>query len=376
MEHSVLQPSSAPEWVYCPGSVSLQAKYPDDDTQDALEGAASHEAGHKGITGTFPKIGETASNGVVLTKEMIDGAKIYVEDILYTLGERGYGLNHDFIFAEYKVYARQIHNQLWGTSDCGVFFPEDLDLFIWDYKYGHGKVEAFENWQCIIYAKGFLEMLAAMGYDVRGITVWVNVVQPRCYVTDGPIRRWPIKAENLEPYFNTLRTAANNAMSKNPICVSGKHCRYCTARTDCATFGNSTDFCCDYAGQATIDEASYANLGKELTMLNRAKDMIEYRITGIQSRVESLVRSGNNVPGWKVQPKKGRLAWKRDLDDIFLIGDLMNFDLRKPEAITPQQAIDRGVDPDLVNAYAERPNRGVSIVPDDGSDARKHFSKE
>lgn len=49
---------------------------------------------------------------------------------------------------------------------------------------------------------------------------------------------------------------------------------------------------------------------------------------------------------------------------IIMMGDLMGQDLRKPvELDTPAQCIKKGIDPAVVEQYAETPSTGVKLEP-------------
>ena len=378
--HSRIAPSAAPQRIFCPGSTQMQERYPQLETQDTREGSASHEAGFiKITTGKMPFIGEKASNGIIFSKQMLDCAEQYADDVLITAAERDVTYGNSFFFAEQKIAAREcIHPESWGTPDAAIFFPDDDDLFIWDYKYGHRKIDALENRQCIEYAAGMLEFLKVFGYDgfKKNINIWINVVQPREYSTDGPIRRWFIKSLDLLQYIKIAKAAANNALSKNPICISGPWCRDCTARHSCDAAHNAATASVDYAGEMLADELSLVSLGKELALMERAEQAIKARKTGLSSRVESLLRSGQPVPGWTMQNKSGHLAWTRPYEQIVMIGDLNGMDLKKQQLITPTQARDAGFNEDLIKQYAKRPSTGVKLVQDDGTEAKKIFSQK
>ena len=88
--HSKLAPSSANKWVHCSGYVGMVATLNlANDDSDTRDGSAAHEIAEaliwaylRGVTET-PKIaGMIASNGVVLTLEILDGAALFAATCL------------------------------------------------------------------------------------------------------------------------------------------------------------------------------------------------------------------------------------------------------------------------------------------------------
>lgn len=80
--HARLAPSSAARIVACPGSRKLEAMFPQEETIESREGDAAHWAAAQMLAGVAVSIGMAASNGVLLTDEMIEGAEMYAEHIL------------------------------------------------------------------------------------------------------------------------------------------------------------------------------------------------------------------------------------------------------------------------------------------------------
>src|SRR5205085_9695018 len=93
-----------------------------------------------------------------------------------------------------------LHDLNWGTPDAWVYSPRSLTLDVFDFKFGHGFVSEFENWQLIGYAAGFLESLGIDGHADQALRVNLHVVQPRAYHRAGPVRTWSVLASDLRPY--------------------------------------------------------------------------------------------------------------------------------------------------------------------------------
>ena len=191
--HSPLAPSSMARTVQCPGSVVMQQRYPEPDGPEAQEGEAAHWVFAEQVE-RWPEsdvaVGEIAPNGVVIDQEMLDGAAMMAEHCFEkTPGQQ----------IEQRVSIAGIHAQCWGTPDARgmVGMNERNWVEISDFKYGHGFVDVFENWQLMCYARGTLDEYGIDGQAEQSTTFMLSIVQPRNYHRDGPIRTWTVPALSL-----------------------------------------------------------------------------------------------------------------------------------------------------------------------------------
>ena len=372
-DHSRIAPSGAPQWAICAGSLQLQEQFPETERSEAAEeGEASHWVGESVLSAVNSLsavllVGQIAPNGVVVTDKMIEAADVYIEDISETTGVRDLQL-------ETRITAPRIHELCWGTCDCWWFDPTTNTLHVWDYKYGWGLVEAYENWQVLCYVIGLIDMLIGRGLVEQAITVDMRVVQPRPYHSDGPIRSWKVNAVELRPYANILFNKAGEALGPDPTTRVGEHCKNCTARHACLTSQRAAGVAMDIAGQATPHILSPEALGSELVLLKRAYDAIKNRLTGYEAQALGLLKGGMFVPGWACEEGKGNVAWGKPVGEVIALGELYGKDLRKPEAtITPGQAEKQGIPAELIAAYSTVPQRGLKLVRDNGNKAKQIF---
>lgn len=378
--HALLQPSAAWRWVNCNGSVPLEAGRADlsDHEQARLDGNAAHYIaahdlrGRYGIAGNdttpTPGVGTIAPNGVVITDEMIEGAEMYVEDVLTTLPEIQPVI-------ETYIGIETIHSDNGGTPDCYKvkrFDDGSAVLALWDFKFGHGFVDAFENWQLIDYSAGVLEKEKL---DPAKTQVVFNVIQPRNYHAIGPIRRWTVKAIDLHTYFDRLREAARGARGNDPRTVVGPWCDDCKGRHVCPALHAAADRAIDRSEGAVPLELPPAALGLELRNLIRAKETLEARITGLEAQGLAYERSGQRVPFFQVEQTIGKETWTVPSDQVFAMGDALGVDLRKAQPITPNQARKAGMDESLVKSIADRPKGALKLKPVNNTEARKVFGK-
>ncbi len=383
--HSIIAPSSAGIWGKpggCTGYVSMSAAYPElEDSTASAEGTASHEiaetliqcglAMHVTESIRTDIVGNTASNGVIFTDEMFDAAWVYADDVLRESRKRGV-MPH----TEYRILAPYIHVESFGTVDGFLYDEAQHELLVWDYKYGFGVVEAFENWQAINYVSGLLDELGISGVTDQHTTVRIRIAQPRAFHQDGEVREWSILASELRGYFNVLSNNAHTALSEDATIHTGDHCRYCEALHACPAALKAGLDMFEVTGVPLPVELTPQNMGVQLSIIKRAKKQLEYLESAFEEQVKSSIRSGKIVPGWSVESSYGRLKWAKPIDEVIALGDMMGQDLRRPlEAITPVQAKALGVDEALINAYSEKPNTGLKLTPANGQKAKEIFTR-
>ena len=374
--HSPVNPSSAARWLQCPGSVRLAAQYPDDDSEPAREGTAAHHALAL-LTAEQPcDVGMVAPNGVILTAEMIEAAEVAYDAARIRLG-RATALGDAGAVCERTIPIKRVHEQCYGTPDLRAWLPRFV-LYVQDFKFGHGYVDAFENWQLICYVAGLLEEPHVKEWNLsdEAVTVVMEVVQPRSYSAEGPVREWVVNASDLRTHINRLSMAAHEALGDNPTLRAGPECRYCPARHACPVLQREGYRIADAVPLVPPVELPPEALGVELRYLTDAQRLLDARVEGLSEQVKSLARQGSRVPGWMLKQEPGREVWTVPAAEVITAGTMLGVDLAKPpEALTPNQARAAGVPADVVAAFATRPAGALKLKPDDGTDARRVFSK-
>lgn len=365
--HSRLSPSGAERWSHCSGSVSLEDRFPNDQGVEAQEGEAAHWAASKLLRGQTLQIGETAPNGIVVDEEIADGVQVYVEDVTRILSSRK-PIVHKI---ETRVNVPSIHAECWGTPDCWAYVRQEVTVYLWDFKWGHGFVEVFENPQLITYAAGILDELLLGTPDCNLV---LRIVQPRAFHPEGPVREWRTTAVELRDKIRHLNASAHEALGPNPRTVVGPHCKHCKARHACKALQAAALDASDLAFDAVPFELSGPMLGRELLYLTRAADLLAARIAGLESQAEASLRSGKSIPGWEFESLPGREIWTKPIEEIVVLGQLTGIDLLKPpSAITPKQARDAGVPENLVAINSARKPASLKLRPVNITQAKKAF---
>ena len=375
--HSKIPPSSAHIWGApdgCPGWVEANQAYPQtEEGEAAREGTAAHELGESIIKAGeifFREfaVGTPASNGTIITDDIFESASIYAKDVLGVVTETGEDPQ-----VENRVHAPQIHAESWGTPDAYLACANRL--IIWDFKHGHEKVEAFENWQAINYFHGIINELRLTPEAASRLEVEIRIVQPRAYHRDGIVRIWKTTGANLLKLGEHLKRGASLGLSDNPPVRSGPHCKHCPGRHACAAALDGGVALYEAANSWMPSELSPKALGVQLAIIKRARKQLEYLESGYEEQVNSLVRSGTMVPGWAAESRYGQEKWSRPISEVLHLGDILKHDLRKPrQAITPNAARKLGVDESVITAYSSKPRIGIVVVPDNGSKARQVFN--
>ena len=330
----------------CPGSVVLEADFPDTGSDYAREGTAAHElaAGHlahgwdlndyvgehwhgEEHDGTKWKVGITASMvGYVedyckLVREYAEGGTLMVEQrvpIGHLTGEEGAG----------------------GTSD--VVIVKGNTLLVIDLKFGMGvKVDAEDNPQLQMYALGALENFGLLADFDTVVTV---IHQPRL----NHVSEWSIPVGQLLAFGDEVRNAATDVsdaaadgakashFGREYLNPGEKQCKFCKAKAVCPALraevsemvGGSAASLSDFAG--LTPEVPDSQTGDNYLSIAMSKvELIEQWCKGVRAEVERRLLLGKTVDGYKlVQGKQGPRKWTDEIEAEKL---LKSFRLREPE---------------------------------------------
>lgn len=365
-DHAPAPPSGAEIWVECPGSIKMQAAFPEtEETPEQREGTAAHWAVEQVQRGGAVDIGVIAPNGWVLDQDMCDGAELMRKAIPERV--------RPLIRIEEKVsMARRVHPNVWGTPDTWAYDPRDRTLFVWDYKYGHGYVEVIDNKQLILYAAGVMELL---GLDDLQTRVVLCVVQPRCWHKAGHVRRWSVPLSDLRAPLNRLMMAAETAFGDDPPINPGAHCRHCRARHACDALHKHVTRIYDLTERAIPLQLSDNALAFEVRDLRRLKQLLESRLTGLEADAEARMRSGKRLTGLALEDGESALKWTAPADKVLMLGQLYGIDLGKPRAvITPTQARGKGLPEEVLRGAARREKTAAKLVLSDPMEMRRLFN--
>jgi hypothetical protein len=409
MAHAKLSPSGAHRWLRCPGSVVLEAPYPDTTSTYAREGTAAHELAAIVLETDdlnaqryvdqmieFDDHGEEVSWRV--TQDMAD----YVDDYVRLVRELAQG---NMLLVERRVPISHLTGETGatGTSDVVIVDTTGRNLTVVDLKYGMGvRVEAQENPQLMMYALGALH-----DYDVLGDfeTVSMYIHMPRLNF----VSEYHLSVPELLSAGEDIRRGAELCREAEEaeeedlaefLEPGEKQCRFCKAKATCrALRADMTDV---VGGEAacTIDEFAEflpeivdSQTGDNYLPIAMSKvALVEDWCKAVRAEVERRLFAGQKVDGYKlVEGKRGNRKWENEAEVEAL---LKSFRMRQDEMydlslISPTKAekvfkqnpkrwakvtdlITQSVGkPSVALATDKRPEMVIQSVSDDFSDLIK-----
>ena len=347
MSHAKLSPSGAHRWMRCPGSVVLEAQYPDESSSYAREGTAAHE-----LAALVLEDGEATAQAYVgkriayndhgedvqwpITQDMAD----YVDDYVKLVRERAEGAT---LMVERKLPIGHITGEAsaTGTSDVVIIDHANSEIVVIDLKYGMGvRVSAEENEQTQLYALGALEEYSVLG-DFAHVSMLIH--QPRL----NHVSEWTITVEQLLTFAKSASFAAGQCDLARSLdgedALAGflspgeKQCRFCKAKATCPALRAEVAEVVGGSSAATLDEfADFVpetvdmQTGDNYLPIAMAKvGMVEDWCKAVRAEVERRLLAGQNVDGYKlVEGKRGPRKWS-DADDIEQL--FKSFRLRQDE---------------------------------------------
>lgn len=370
--HAFLAPSSAGVWGPggCPASPRMAQAFPEDgETQEAREGEAAHWWMAEAVMANPVPEGTPAPNGVPTTAEMAECAERMVADIQPLMWKKPI---IDTVL-EQRVHMPQIHPTLnWGRVDFGAVNFAERILYPWDYKFGHGYVDVFENWQLVDYTVGI-----ANHFGVTITPEWtidMRIYQPRSFHEDGPVKRMTVGGARFLELQAMLAAAAHEAAQPDAPMRTGPHCEHCPARHACPALRKVGGLAVDMSLRGVPSELSAANAGLALRTIRTARERLEDLETGLEAQIMAAIRKGEPATGWTLEQGYGREKWTQPVADVIALGVALGHDLAKPqEAITPAQARKKGIDEAVISAYSEKPKGEMKLRPLDEKSIRKAF---
>lgn len=358
-EHAKLSPSAAHRWMTCPGSVRLEAGFPDQTSDHARAGSTAHALAEMALANgqdAAAYAGARFSDDLdVIDDEMVVEVQKYLDYVRGLPGHRE---------IETRLDLGQWVPGGFGTADAVVV--DGTTAHVVDLKYGKGvRVDAEENAQAMCYGLG---ALAAFDFLFEIETLRLVIHQPRL----DHVSEWDIPAADLLAWANgTLQPAALLALTDGaPLSPGEAQCRWCRAKDHCAARAETAlaaaiegfEDLNDPLGirdAETIDDATLARL------LPLADDAAAF-FKALRSRARETLLNGGEVPGYKlVAGRKGARAWgDEDAAGKALQRKLGAKAVYEKRLISPTQA-ERllGEDSHILEKHVVQPDGAPTLAP-------------
>jgi hypothetical protein len=290
----------------CPGSVALEAPFPDNSNRYSAEGTLAHDLAAHFLQDavdphTLVGTGATVDGfDFTISKEMA----AFVVDYAKLVREYAEG---GMLLVEKRVDFSPVIDvpDSFGTSDAIIIKGDEL--IVVDLKYGMGvKVDATENEQLQLYALGALNDFGILA-DFAMVTMVIH--QPRL----NHVSEWSIPVAQLEAFGKEAHLAAMEVLDEGAqrLKAGEKQCRFCKAKAVCPALNDNVSLAT--AGVATV--ADFAEFLPALaedglsTAMSRV-ELVEQWCKGIRAEVERRLLAGTPVEGYKlVAGRKGNRAW-------------------------------------------------------------------
>ena len=330
--HAKLSPSGAHRWMPCPGSVVLEAQYPDESSAYAAEGSVAHDIATGVLTDpdyVIPvgEVVEYEGHKILVSREMAG----YIEDYAHFVNELAKGGS---LLVENDVSIGQMTGEegATGRGDVIIVKPKHFDLV--DLKYGMGvKVYASDdgriNPQLGMYALGAL-------YDLDYLddfeTVSVHIYQPRINhhdshtVTVTELREFEAEVNAAAARAHKAVELAEAGETETDLLAKGyfspgeKQCKFCKAKANCMALRE--DVMLNVGGTVTspATAAEFAEFvpievdattgDNYLSIAMEKVALVELWCSATREELFRRLASGAEVPGWKlVAGKQGNRSW-------------------------------------------------------------------
>jgi hypothetical protein len=336
--HALFSPSSAYTWIACKASTAAQLGQPDDSSEFADDGTASHElakwcldAGTDAAAymGRVIKVGEREFE---VDDERAEYVQMYVDGVRERIDAYKLTGATVEVFIEQRLSIEHITGEKGakGTSDCvliAVWPDARAEICVIDLKYGRGvEVSAVENYQGMIYAEAARNEHADF-YDFTSVRIVIH--QPR--ISEKP-SEWEIEPLQLQQWIQYVaKPAAEQGMlyvesvdfvplSLGDFVVTEKGCRFCKAKAVCPALAKHVEETIGADFETLVaNHESQTTGGPEIAeLLDNDKlgtiytslDLIDSWAKAVRGRIEHELLNGNVVPGVKlVQGRRGARQW-------------------------------------------------------------------
>ena len=306
--HARLSASGSERWLKCPGSIRLEAPFPDSTSSYAEEGSLAHEIVELMIKHQFIEPMKPRTYSAALGKfkkhplyqpEMLNHAETYIDHI-----HRLVGLSKNpVVMSEQKIsFGRWVTD---GFGTCDTIIVTSDGIYIIDFKYGKGvPVSAEDNSQLKLYALGAYDLLSDI-YDIKHVCV--TIVQPRLDSVSSEI----ISTEKLLEFGEFARAQAEKALTDNAEVNPGDWCRFCKAKAVCKVRAEKN---IELAGftKLNADTLTAEEIGR---YIKQGEDVAKW-LADLKEHALNELLKGEEIPGWKAVEGRSVRTWTDETEAL------------------------------------------------------------
>lgn len=299
-QHAKLSASGAKKWMACPGSVVLEAQFPDESSSYAQEGTTAHSLGEAKIklaTKAYTKAKyHKAVKDLEITEEMEEYTDGYRDFVLERFHAAKANTPDAKLLLEQRLDFSEWVPGGFGTGDCVIVADGYLEII--DLKYGAGVVVSVEgNPQLRLYALG---ASAAWDYLYGFDEVTMTIYQPR----RDNISTETVTADELYLWGDEVMVKAELANSGTDECYAGSHCDdgFCKARPVCRAYAES----CSQLAALDFKRPNLLSVEEVSEVLELSGRLTKWAEL-VKAYALEQARSGVKFPGYKlVEGKSSR----------------------------------------------------------------------
>lgn len=305
----------------CPGSLALEAAFPNDSSEFAAEGTAAHTLAALALdqgndaAAYLGRVIEADGRDFTVDEEMASHVQTYIDAV------RAAAQGGELLIEQRVEFSDHIGvPESFGTSDAVILLEREIQVH--DLKFGRGvRVEAEENEQLMLYALGALNEFGMLG-DFESVRMVIH--QPRL----DHVSEWACSVVDLLNFAQKAAMQASWAIAcieqgvdeAEDLAPGDKQCRFCKAKATCpALTAQVLDTVADDFVDQTRDIGQQLGTctdrvtnsdGAHLARMMPHLDLIESWCKAVRAEVERRLLAGEPVAGYKlVEGRRGARQW-------------------------------------------------------------------
>lgn len=322
--HAKLSASGAKKWINCPGSVEMEARFPDKESSYAAEGTTAHSLGEAKIRLAIGEITKAkyakAIKDLEIDADMDMYTDMYRDFVLERFNAAKARTPDAMLLLEQRLdFSRWVPGGF-GTGDCVIVADGYLEII--DLKYGSGVVvSAVDNPQLRLYALGAFD---AWDYLYGIETIRTTIFQPRRDHVDTMV----IYPDDLIEWAWDVKAQAELADSGTGDCIAGSHCDdgFCKARPVCKAYADQCSklAALDFKHPNLLDEEDISEVLELSSRLVKWSELVK-------AYALDQAKMGVKFPGYKLV--EGRASRRFTADDETILCTLAKSHLCESDAM-------------------------------------------